>query len=89
MLWIIGGKLVDNTSENDTFQSVSPYLQRPVRNLREAQLASVVRKARAEAWSLGVAGPDSTAQAIRAILERFPDMTAPEALAAFGVVQDS
>ena len=42
MLWIIGGKLVDNTSENDTFQSVSPYLQRPVRNLREAQLASVV-----------------------------------------------
>lgn len=76
---------------------VSPYLLRPIRSLEEVEgagpkaypLEAVIKRALAEARASGKGPHDQIDRAAMAVLERHPDMSALEALAAVQRVRRS
>ena len=76
---------------------VSPYLLRPVRTLTEVEgtrpkahpLEAVIKRALSEAKASGKGPHDQIDRAAMAVLERHPDMSALDALAAVQHVRKS
>ena len=72
---------MDKKLKEVLYQPVSPYLLRPLRELDNARLESLVRKSRADAWARGADARAIREESLRAVQSAFPEMS-PTAVSA-------
>ena len=70
---------MENSSNSEARQPVSPYALGAGQNFRRVRLEQIVRKAWADGWAKNEMEGVIAAEVLRAVLTAFPDMSLTEA----------